>query len=159
MVQMRVYDSKCTIWNEGNLPEGMDIESLKQHHISRPRNPIITDICFKAGYIDSWGRGTLKIIEECKNANLPEPEITTLDGGIFVTLYKKQEIVIKTELVDSKRSILKLIALNPTISKREMAEQIGINTTAIDKNLVKLKEENKIKRVGNNKTGFWEIVK
>jgi predicted HTH transcriptional regulator len=27
----------------------------------------------KLGYIDSWGRGTIKIIEACKEAGLPEP--------------------------------------------------------------------------------------
>jgi ATP-dependent DNA helicase RecG len=47
MIQLRVYDNKLTLWNEGNLPEGMELESLKRHHISRPRNPIIADICFK----------------------------------------------------------------------------------------------------------------
>lgn len=89
MVQMRVYDDKLTLWNEGNLPEGMAVESLKRHHISRPRNPLIADVCFKAGYIDSWGRGTLKIFEACKEAGLPEPEIKAMDGGILVTLFKK----------------------------------------------------------------------
>lgn len=88
MVQMRVYDNKLTIWNEGLLPEGMELESLKRHHISRPRNPLIADVCFKAGYIDSWGRGTLKIYEACKEMDLPEPEITSLDGGILVTVFK-----------------------------------------------------------------------
>lgn len=87
-VQLRVYDHKLTIWNEGNLPEGMDMESLKRTHSSRPRNPVIADVCFKAGYIDSWGRGTIKIFTSCQEAGLPEPEITALDGGVLVTLHK-----------------------------------------------------------------------
>ena len=87
MIQIRVYDHKLMLWNEGNLPEGMTVESLKGHHVSRPRNPLIADVCFKAGYIDSWGRGTIKIYEACKEAGLPEPEITSLDGGILVTLH------------------------------------------------------------------------
>ncbi len=86
MIQIRVYDDKLTIWNEGNLPEGMTIASLKGHHVSRPRNPLIADVCFKAGFIDSWGRGTLKIFEACENAGLPEATIASLDGGILVTL-------------------------------------------------------------------------
>ncbi len=87
-VQLRVYDHKMTIWNEGLLPEGMEIDSLKRHHISRPRNPLIADVCFKAGYIDCWGRGTLKIIQACEQAGLPEPRIVELDGGIMVSLFK-----------------------------------------------------------------------
>ena len=87
-IQLRVYDNKLTIWNEGNLPEGLSFEALKRTHSSLPRNPIIADVCFKAGYIDTWGRGTLKIFNSCKEAELPEPEIKPLDGGILVTLYK-----------------------------------------------------------------------
>ncbi|UPQ80871.1 hypothetical protein M0M57_11270 [Flavobacterium azooxidireducens] len=40
--------------------------------------------------MDSWGRGTLKIYEACKNAGLPEPEIASLDGGLLVTLHSKE---------------------------------------------------------------------
>ena len=69
------------------MPEGMTIASLKGYHVSRPRNPLIADVCFKAGFIDSWGQGTLKIFEACENAGLPEATIASLDGGILVTLH------------------------------------------------------------------------
>ena len=42
----------------------------------------------KAGYIDTWGRGTLKIFKACEEAGLPEPQILEKDGGIEVTLFK-----------------------------------------------------------------------
>ena len=100
MIQIRVYDNKLTVWNEGNLPEGMTVESLKGHHVSRPRNPLIADVCFKAGYIDSWGRGTIKIFEACKEAGLPDPEITSLDGGILVTLHKQSNDQVNDQVND-----------------------------------------------------------
>lgn len=86
--QIRVYDDKITIWNDGALPEGITLESLKHVHSSHPRNPLIADVCFKGGLIDSWGRGTVRIIETCKEAGLPEPELTERDGGFLVTLFK-----------------------------------------------------------------------
>ncbi len=98
-IQMRVYDDKLSIWNEGPLPEGLDEESLKVHHVSKPRNPLIADVCFKAGYIDSWGRGTLKIINSCLENGLPEPEIKEFNGGILVTLYKEH---LSTDLIKTK---------------------------------------------------------
>jgi ATP-dependent DNA helicase RecG len=58
-------------------------------------------------------------------------------------------------LVESQKQILKLIEENPKISKREMAEQIGISSTAIDKNLKTLKSKQIIRRAGNDKTGYW----
>ena len=52
-IQMRVFDNQLSIWNEGNLPNGLSIEDLKKDHNSRPRNPIIANACFLAGYIDA----------------------------------------------------------------------------------------------------------
>jgi ATP-dependent DNA helicase RecG len=40
-IQMRVYNDKLSIWNEGGLPFGLSIEELKGEHNSRPRNPKI----------------------------------------------------------------------------------------------------------------------
>ena len=90
-IQMRVFNDKLSIWNEGGLPFGLSPEDLKSDHNSRPRNPIIANACFFAGYIDTWGRGTLKIINSCKEAGLPEPEIKEMNGGLSVTLFKIPE--------------------------------------------------------------------
>jgi len=87
-VQIRVYDDKISIWNEGTLPEGLTLAALKRSHSSRPRNPIIADVAFKGGFIDTWGRGTIKILDTCKAAELPEPEMQEIDGGFIVTLFK-----------------------------------------------------------------------
>jgi ATP-dependent DNA helicase RecG len=61
---------------------------LKRSHSSKPRNPLIADVCFKGGLIDSWGRGTIRIIDTCREAGLPEPELKERDGGFMVTLFK-----------------------------------------------------------------------
>ena len=55
--------------------------------------------------------------------------------------------------------ILELIKENPNITRQEMASIIGITIEGIDKNIRKLKTENKITRIGSDKTGYWEIVK
>lgn len=90
MVQIRIYEDHFSIWNEGALPEGLTLEALKRHHASRPRNPIIADVCFKGSYIDAWGRGTIKIMEACQEANLPEPDMKEQDGGFLITLFKNK---------------------------------------------------------------------
>jgi ATP-dependent DNA helicase RecG len=87
-VQIRVYDDKISIWNEGELPAGLTLDALKRSHSSRPRNPVIADIAFKGGYIDAWGRGTIKILDACKDAEFPEPEMREIDGGLIITLFK-----------------------------------------------------------------------
>lgn len=143
MVQLRVYDNKLTLWNEGNLPEGMELESLKRHHISRPRNPIIADICFKAGYIDSWGRGTLKIINSCKEAGLPEPTITSLDGGILVSLFKDKFSVEQLKslgLNERQIAAVEFVKINGKITNKEYQTVSAISDATASRDLKVLTE-------------------
>ena len=87
-IQISVYDDKFMVWNDGVLPGNLTIEDLKRKHPSTPRNPLLADIFFKGGLIEAWGRGTLKVINECKEHGLPEPEIKVVSGGINVTVFK-----------------------------------------------------------------------
>jgi len=91
--QTRLYDDNFSVWNDGGLPEGISEEDLKKIHRSKPRNPMLADVCFKAGYIDSWGRGTIKIIESCKEAGLPEPVLKEEQGGFLSKIFKGTEKV------------------------------------------------------------------
>jgi len=86
--QIRLYGDSFSIWNDGSLPEGITEEDLKKVHRSKPRNPLIADVCFRGGYIDSWGRGTIKIIEACKDAELPEPVLKEEQGGFLSKILK-----------------------------------------------------------------------
>ena len=60
-------------------------------------------------------------------------------------------------LVESQKEILRLISQNPYISKQELSNKIGISTTAIDKNISKLKQKGLLKRIGPAKGGHWEV--
>lgn len=86
--QIRLYDDNFGIWNDGGLPAELTEDDLKRTHRSKPGNPIIADVCFKAGYIDTWGRGTIKIIEACKEHNLPEPVLKEEQGGFLTKIFK-----------------------------------------------------------------------
>ncbi len=86
--QIRVYDKKMFVWNDGGLPETITLQQLTQSHSSHPRNPVLAGACFLGGYIDSWGSGIAKIVDSCKAAGLPTPEIKEQEGGFIVTLFK-----------------------------------------------------------------------
>ncbi|MEX1190426.1 MAG: winged helix-turn-helix transcriptional regulator [Brumimicrobium sp.] len=72
------------------------------------------------------------------------------------------QVTCKSELVDglveSQQKIIELIAANPKISKREMSSKIGISSTAIDKNIKSLKDKKIIKRIGSDRSGYWELI-
>ncbi|KAA6328712.1 hypothetical protein EZS27_022416 [termite gut metagenome] len=123
--QIRVYDNKLYVWNDGSLPEGITLDELKGFHSSRPRNPVIAEACFKGGYIDSWGSGTMKIVNACKEANLPEPEMDEQFGGFIVKLFKdtfSEEQLQKKGLNVRQIKAVLFVKKNGSIANKEYQE-------------------------------------
>lgn len=87
-IQMRVWDDYVEVWNEGSLPKELTPEALLGHHSSHPRNKNIAYAFFKAGFIESWGRGYKKIREGFEGAGLPMPKIEDVEGGVRVTFQR-----------------------------------------------------------------------
>jgi ATP-dependent DNA helicase RecG len=53
-VDLAIYDDRIEIVSSGTLHFGLTIESLLTEHQSRPWNPVIADVLFKRGVIESW---------------------------------------------------------------------------------------------------------
>ena len=96
-VQIRVYPDRLVCWNDGPLPEEISLDELLGVHASHPRNPLIADACFKAGYIDTWGRGISKITEACQQVGLPYPSFEEAENGIRVTLFSASTPKVTTQ--------------------------------------------------------------
>jgi len=161
--QLRVYDDKINIWNEGLLPEGISLESLKYSHSSRPRNPLIADVCFKGGLIDAWGRGTIRIIETCIEAGLPEPELIERDGGFLVTLFKdrfSEEQLLQLGL--NERQIKAVLYMKEKGKITNGGYQIinEVKKTVAAEELQDLTEKVILKRIGTTgRSIFYELAK
>ena len=85
-IQMKVYNDHIELWNDGGLPEGFTIDTLLGKHNSKPRNKNLAEIFYKAGFIESWGRGIEKITEGFEKAGLKKPEFQEFCGGVLVTI-------------------------------------------------------------------------
>lgn len=60
---------------------------------------------------------------------------------------------------ETTKKVFGLIKNNPHISRKELCEKLGINPSAVQKHIEKLKEQNMIVRIGGAKGGHWEIIK
>lgn len=90
-IQISVYQDKIIFWNEGKLPDNWTIEKLLTKHPSKPFNPDIANALFRSGYIESWGRGTIKMINECVNFGIPKP-IYFYDMSGFWVEFRKENL-------------------------------------------------------------------
>ena len=86
-VQISVYPDKLMIWNPGQLPPAWTVEKLLGKHASVPYNPDVANVFFRTGMIESWGRGIERILQACRDAGAPPPEVTYEPGGLWVVFH------------------------------------------------------------------------
>ena len=179
MTQLKVMDDRLSLWNAGTLPSELTIEKLFQVHESLPRNPLIADVCYKAGYIDSWGRGVEKISEACERAGLPAPRFEERSGGVAVELVKtpasqgtvsekienyfelasgKHRESVKKTPVETPDAILATLKSDYSLTLAEVAERIGKSVRAVERAAKKLSDQGRLKYVGPKKGGHWEVL-
>ena len=84
-IQVSVYEDEIYVFNMGTFPKTINIEKIYEKHSSKPYNPRLALTFFKAGMIESWGRGFEKIKEECEKGNIPLPIVEDQGGeGVMI---------------------------------------------------------------------------
>lgn len=168
-VAIAMYDDHLEIINPGIFHFDMTPEKLTMPHESKPWNPIIASVFYRAGVIEKWGMGTLNIIDWCKENENPKPTwevraesvITTfLPSSFFATGKRPEEQVEKAEKIrpesgpESKpesrpqsleESVLDLLKKG-SLSKNELSQALGHKhiSGALKKVLVSLLKQKKI---------------
>lgn len=84
-ISIVISPDKLEITNFGKLE--LKLSELKKTHLSVLVNPDIAHIVFIRGYIEKIGRGTLKIIEDFKNAGLKNPVWSSDSNSVKLTFF------------------------------------------------------------------------
>ena len=88
-VGIAIYDDRVEIENPGNFPANLTAETIKHPHDSYPRNPLIANVLYLSTYLEKWGSGVARIIEVCKQQNIPEPTYEDRGGFIHIIFKRK----------------------------------------------------------------------
>ena len=165
-IQIRIEDDAMYISNECVFPSDWTMESLLQRHQSRPYNPKIARAFFRAGYIESWGRGIQKIFEVCSEYGTLQPEYVVHSEDIMiklaaVSISDKQLSKLDSKAEDTalKIKIVEYLQNQPAATQKELQEAFNETRTHIQKNVKELVNEGKIERKGGKRFGYWEIKK
>jgi ATP-dependent DNA helicase RecG len=91
--------------------------------------------------------------------NYPEIDLEWSEPGIaFMVTFRKKNYT--PEISEKTREkILSTLKATPYITINELAEIVGISSKGVEWQIVKLKKEGRIKRIGPDKGGHWEVIK
>ena len=181
-IQMRIYDRSIELWNYGLLPKELTPAALLQKHSSYPRNHNIANVFYKAGFVESWGRGFKKIAEEFERASLPLPTIEENGGGVMAIIQRKtvDEVIAERDgnvgvnvgdmseinvgdvseikLSDRQQIIVSIIRSNPTVSAKQMSETLSVTSRTIERDLAVMQKAGVIRHEGKDNAGVWVIL-
>ena len=179
-IQISIYDDKMYVWNDGKFPDEIAKQDLFKKHYSKPYNPLIAQTFFKAGFIESWGRGFEKIRKECEEYGSPLPEVEIKSSGVMVKCVPSKIYMdllnemkgknvpdnvsqnvpdnVSQNLKEIEEEIMKNIIDNPYITQQQMADKLQVNRKTIQRGLNSLKEKNIIERIGSDRKGSWKIL-
>jgi ATP-dependent DNA helicase RecG len=159
-IQIRVYSNKMIIMNEGGLPPEITIEDLKRNHLSKPRNKLLANVFYFAGYIEAWGRGTLKIVEKCRDQGLPEPEFHNDHGVMSVTFYRdkwNEKRLHELGLNERQIKAVMYVKVNGKISNSQYTELNSVSRQTATRDLTNLTERKIFIPVGEGKRNLHYI--
>lgn len=159
-IEIKIFDDYILFYSPGTLPEGISLNQLKKPHRSVRRNPLIAETLFRAGYIEQFGTGTLRMKESLKAAGHPEPEFSE-EGSSFVVRFDSALEPIDPDSLELNERQLKAIELarNGEIQASDLQEHYPeVNRKTITRDLTELVEQEVFVKTGSGKGTRYHLL-
>lgn len=170
-IQIALFDDRLEVTSPGMLLNGVSLTKMKEGY-SKIRNRAIVYAFSYMKIIEKWGSGIPRVIRECKEYGLAEPEFLDFDGDFRVNMFRKVETfqdnidTIDTigtihDTNDTNNSeidmMLELIRCKPYITQRQIKEQTGMSLRTVKRLMAELQSKGRLIRNGNNRNGTWQV--
>ena len=173
-IKVGIYDDALNIVSPGGLPHGITLNEALQGR-SEIRNKVLARVFKALGYIEQWGSGIARIQQLCQAADCQPPVFK--ETGDFFDIEFLRDVQpsavseggqigdatggqvggqIGGQITESQRSVLLLIQNKPQISRQELAKELQINPSAVQKHIENLKAQGVIERIGGTR-GYWQV--
>ena len=134
-----------------------------------PKNPVIARVFKEIGRADELGSGVRNIYRYYNLYSVHKPLLheedvfkctVFIDDENFDILNHTDNVPDVPDNVPDKRLelIMGLIKQNNKVLLQEIAEQLNVTKRTVRRDIEKLKLDNKLKRVGSEKGGYWQIM-
>ena len=151
-----------------------------QPHESKPYNPDMANVFYRAGYIEHWGRGIKKICDACREIGAELPVYELVGNSLRVHFKALKSAIIDGTLGQSGtldgtlgqsgtldgtldgtlgNKIIAFLRQNPNRTQTELAALTGTSLRSVKRAMTELADKEIIIRVGGKRYGHWEVKK
>jgi ATP-dependent DNA helicase RecG len=182
-VQVAIFKNRVEVRNPGKLYGGLTIEDLHRGNVSKRRNPLIADLFRRIEMVESWGRGmtlihqnapavTFRQVAGLFLASFARPSFAEGESTEHQeTPQKPLENHLKTtgttentkktprkHQENTKGNLLKALQTQPELSVAALAEWVDSTPASVRHHLRVLQTQGRIRRIGPDKGGRWEVL-
>jgi len=129
-IAVYIYPKRLEIWNTGSLPEGITPDKMIHGHISVLRNPDIAHVLYLRGFMEKLGRGSVLILQKCKERGLRPPEWTSDEKiGVTLTFFAPEMIkeVAPEVTQEVTQEVLRMLrAFEGDMSRQDLQRLLGL---------------------------------
>ena len=174
ILRIEKHDDRLCFRNPGLLK--LPVETIYQGGNSKARNPKIQNMLRMIGFGENVGSGFPKIIAAWKETNwgdpqllnkldvdevelilpVPSPKASSVNAPVNAPANAPANASVK--LNKTQLAIIKVLLKDNRATYEDLAKIIGVDRTTIRRNIAVLKEKGVIRRVGEDKNGYWEVL-
>ncbi len=145
-----------------------------ENFVPDPRNPIIANFFRVIGYADQLGSGVRNLFKYAKAYGGSDPKLK--DGDIFRIEVSLQSVKVGATMEKmsatrektreettatrekTREKIIAFLSDHPSATQDVIANSVGLSVKGVEWNIKALKDSGRIRRVGPDKGGHWEVV-
>ena len=143
-IQVALYDNRLEITSPGMLMNGVTIEKMKEGY-SKIRNRAIANAFSYMKIIEKWGSGIPRIIRECQEYGLPEPELIDFDSqpsliqaGTIGTNSDTIGTIIGIKVTSPEERVLTIMKQNARVTQKELQKELGVSLRTVKRMIAEL---------------------
>lgn len=158
--KFEIFSDHISISSTGGLPKNFTKEDFL-NGFSAPRYPELMRVFKDLELVEQLGTGIIRILRVYdKDVYEFYPNFIRVN---FKFNYLKREMnklstFNDNDVSDIQLEIMNLMKRDRYIIQDEIAKNIGVSRSTVARQIKLLLEENKIKRSGSKKNGYWEII-
>lgn len=162
-IEINVHPGKITIYNPGSFPDELTPNDFVNKDIaSIQRNPLIMEALYRCKDVEKSGTGFKRVNAQCVERGIRWESRETAQGFYFTFFRVPNDTLNDTlykELKPREKDLMLLIKNNPKITRESLAESLGLSISTVQRITNSLCRQKYLARIGNNRFGYWEVLK
>jgi ATP-dependent DNA helicase RecG len=169
--QVSFYSDRIVFTSHGGIPHGMTEEEFYSG-VSRPRNAVLMRVFLNLGIVEHTGHGIPMIVEkygrEAFDIHQNHIDVTLpFNQAVLASVPQNgtnddtddESIRFNEDLSDTEKKVILELIKNPRNTYNHLASEIGVSRRTVSRAVASLVEKKYIERIGNNKSGYWKIIR